>query len=1042
MYSAASGILKPKLYSPAPLGEGGSRQAIARERSTKIIRGLSAERIRLVAIGASIVLLIGLLIWIAVRWARQSEIAGIDDQLRIKVYGFADHLQSELQWFAIPPAVLAGSREITDLFDTSAAPDRRAAANIFLKDFNAAVRASVSYVINAEGLTLAASNFEEPDSFVGYNYAFRPYFKAALAGGIGHYVALGATSNALGYYVAVPIRIGDSIHGVAVVKYAPASLLSVWHDPASPIAIADENGVIFASTEPRFRLQTLRALAPEIKNAVIKQKQYPAEAPLTPLPLVAEGGIADGIVASMRPAELDGVGGKAAAPQAAIVHYVVRFRQLEQTGWQVIGLGNLDKTPGATVPIIVIGVFAGALALLLFAQVEQRRASRRTLALNEARLRTILETSPIGASVTTLDGHQLFCSARYCELFGYPREELAQIDVSSLYVDPQRRSEFLAMLERDGVVRDQEAEFQHPDGSRWWGLVSWDRVTYENQTAYVGWCYDITGRKNAEEAVRRSRDEAERALAELQLAQVELQQARDQALAANQTKSAFLANMSHELRTPLNAIIGVTEMLREDAEDVGRGAEIEPLERVLGAARHLLELINEILDLSKIEAGRMELQLETFRVAPVIEDIVKTVAPLAAKNGNRIRVDDDGSIGSLRADQMRFREVLLNLISNANKFTENGTISIKAERRSEEGREWTVIAVADTGIGIKSEQISKLFQEFSQADASTTRRYGGSGLGLAISRRLCRLMGGDIDVTSAPGQGSTFTIRLPSGIGTTEESTPASRSTSVSSGVASANAPLVLMIDDDPTARAVLSRFLQREGYAIREAGDGREGLERARELLPDAIVLDIIMPDLDGWAVLATLKADPALAEIPVILITIVDEPRRGYFLGAADYLVKPVDRARLVSMLRRLCTTPAGRRVLVIDDDDIERQRIRAALEPGGWDVVEAANGRAALAQLDAGLPPDAVLLDLMMPEMNGFEFLDEFRCCPEWRHIPVVVITAKELTATEREQLNGNVESIIAKSDRDAMLGELRDALVRYTGHGRTERAAEAS
>jgi two-component system C4-dicarboxylate transport sensor histidine kinase DctB len=240
------------------------------EQSQKfsITRRLSAERIRLVAIGASIVLLIGLLIGIAVRWAQQSEIDGIDDQLRIKVYGFADHLQSELQWFAIPPAVLAGSREITDLFDISAAPDRRDAANIFLKGFNAAVRASVSYVMNADGLTLAASNFEEPDSFVGQNYGFRPYFKAALAGGIRRYVAVGVTSNALGYYVAVPIRIGDGIHGVAVVKYAPTNLLSVWHDPASPIALADENGVIFASTEPRFRLHTLHV---DLVNSAVRR---------------------------------------------------------------------------------------------------------------------------------------------------------------------------------------------------------------------------------------------------------------------------------------------------------------------------------------------------------------------------------------------------------------------------------------------------------------------------------------------------------------------------------------------------------------------------------------------------------------------------------------------------------------------------------------------------------------------------------------------------------------------------------------------------
>jgi signal transduction histidine kinase len=239
----------------------------------------------------------------------------------------------------------------------------------------------------------------------------------------------------------------------------------------------------------------------------------------------------------------------------------------------------------------------------------------------------------------------------------------------------------------------------------------------------------------------------------------EIQDKSRQLAEASHHKSQFLANMSHELRTPLNAIIGVSEMLREDAEALKQ--DTEPLDRVLGAGRHLLALINDILDLSKIEAGRMELQLETFPLAPLIADVIKTIEPLAAKNANQVAVKCDGAIGTLHADQMRLRQAFLNLLSNANKFTERGTISIEARHAEESGRDWVTIAIADTGIGMTPEQMGKLFQEFSQADASTTRKYGGTGLGLAISKRFCQMMGGDITVASEPGCGSTFTIRLP-----------------------------------------------------------------------------------------------------------------------------------------------------------------------------------------------------------------------------------------------------------------------------------------
>ena len=265
---------------------------------------------------------------------------------------------------------------------------------------------------------------------------------------------------------------------------------------------------------------------------------------------------------------------------------------------------------------------------------------------------------------------------------------------------------------------------------------------------------DITQRKRAQQA-------ADQAMAELMEAQKDLEQARDVALEASQHKSQFLANMSHELRTPLNAIIGLAEMLQEDARDFKRDDEVEPLDRVLKAARHLLALINDILDLSKVEAGRMELYPETFAVAPLIDEVVSTLKTLAAKNDNQVVVQCDPNIGAIHADQMRIRQALLNLASNANKFTEHGTVTVTVDRMAQEDREWITISVSDTGIGMTSEQVGNLFQDFSQADSSTTRKYGGTGLGLAISRRFCQMMGGDITVKSELGRGSTFTIRLP-----------------------------------------------------------------------------------------------------------------------------------------------------------------------------------------------------------------------------------------------------------------------------------------
>jgi signal transduction histidine kinase/CheY-like chemotaxis protein len=505
-------------------------------------------------------------------------------------------------------------------------------------------------------------------------------------------------------------------------------------------------------------------------------------------------------------------------------------------------------------------------------------------------------------------------------------------------------------------------------------------------------------------------------------AEAALEQAKEAAEAASATKSTFLANMSHELRTPLNAIIGVSEMMLEDAEGAGEADSVESLQRVVNAGRHLLTLINDILDLSKIEAGRMELHLELFAIAGLIGDVVETIQPLAERNGNELAVECPADVGSIRADMTRVRQALLNLASNAVKFTERGRVTMSASRAVEGGRDWITLAVSDTGIGMTPEQMSRLFEDFSQADASTTRKYGGTGLGLSISRRFCRMMGGDITVASTPGSGSTFTIRLPADAATQAVVGPAPALKSTVPGAGSS----VLVIDDDPTVLDLMHRFLSKEGFSVLAAMTGIEGLRLAREHRPAAIILDVLMPDIDGWTILAALKGDPELAAIPVIVVTIVDERSRGYALGATDYLVKPVDRERLLGALRALDVRGGGH-LLVVDDDASLRAGIRAGLVREHWTVTEAGNGREALSRLEERRP-DVIVLDLMMPEMDGFAFVDEVRERSDWRTIPILVVTAKDLTAEERRKLNGAVQRVVQKraGDVNGFLGEVGRAL----------------
>ncbi|WP_237481249.1 response regulator [Lichenibacterium dinghuense] len=641
--------------------------------------------------------------------------------------------------------------------------------------------------------------------------------------------------------------------------------------------------------------------------------------------------------------------------------------------------------------------------------VVERAQAEQALRDSEAHLAGIFQQTGAGFAELDADGRFLSVNARFCSMAGRRSEELLRLRMRDItHPDDRAVSETaLRSAALDGEPATVEKRLVRPDGTTLW-------VT-NTKSAIAG----MAGRRNVLVVAIdiEERKAAERALGDAKVAAEE----------ANVAKSTFIANMSHELRTPLSAIIGYSEMMLEEVADGAEPADLaSDMRKIEGNARHLLGLINDVLDLSKVESGKMEVYAEEFDVVTAVREVADTVQTLVGKKGNSLRVDLAPDLGTMRSDLTKVRQMLLNLLGNAAKFTEAGTITLAAWREVGEVGPSVCLRVSDTGIGMTPEQLDKLFQRFQQADSSTTRRFGGTGLGLSLTKAFADMLNGTVSVESKEGEGTSFTVRLPP--------------THVEAGTENAligepspevgeegSRDLVLVIDDDPDQRHLMTRFLQREGFRAQVAPDGRKGLELARTLHPRAILLDVMMPGIDGWSVLSVLKADADLADIPVVMVTSVEQRGLAESLGATGYVQKPVRWDRFKAIMDRF--RPPEETALVVDDDSDTRARLRSFLERDGWRVVEAENGQDGLDKVGAARP-GVVLLDLTMPVMDGFDFLRRFRERPECADVPVVVLTALDLTRDDRRRLAG-ANQILHKGD--VSLRSIAERLHRIVAQG---------
>jgi two-component system, sensor histidine kinase and response regulator len=685
-----------------------------------------------------------------------------------------------------------------------------------------------------------------------------------------------------------------------------------------------------------------------------------------------------------------------AAQHAAADRQVVETGLTQETVEERTQRGQTRYVRAIRVPVYdggesVIGVLG------LFWDVTDRRRAEALLEHERFLLRTLMENLPERIYFKDAQSRFLRSSRAHLRLFGLTRQEdaIGKTDFDFFSEEHARQAfEDEQQLMRRGETVSKEEKETWPDRTVTWALST--KMPLRDEHGQIigtfGISRDITDRKRAEEAMREARDAAE---------------------AASRTKSQFLASMSHELRTPLNSVIGFANILLKNKSGALAATELNFLDRILANGKHLLTLINQILDLSKIEAHRIELQRAPVSLDALIRETLAQQEGLVRDKPVQLIANLPDRVALIEADADKLKQVIINLVGNALKFTEQGSVTVRLVVEADDQRP-TRIEVIDTGIGIPANKLGVIFEAFQQADAGTARKYGGTGLGLTISQALCQLMGYHITADSELGRGSTFTIWLG-------EAAKVAVLPAAPVVPAAINRPpmeselkgkLVLVIDDELDSRTLLTHMIAEVGCQAIAASSGEQGLHMAREFRPDLITVDLMMPQMDGWQLIRALKADPELRDIPVVVVSIVAGENRGGIIGAVDVLQKPVNRDDLRAALRR-SLPPARPDILIVDDQEDARRLLAEHLEDEPCTVRMATNGVEALAEIEKSVP-DVILLDLMMPEMDGITFLNRIRAVPRFQWVPVVVVTAKELTPAEAEQLRQTAQNVVRKGE----------------------------